>query len=292
MFIINIELYKIFVIVAEEKSLEKASIILHISQQSLTKNIKNLENSLKLKLFKKTSKGLKLTDIGNELYKKLKNPIKEIMLIDNEYSSMKSINIGSHTCIFHKIFDTCIHQFNLEFPKVNLITKSLDTNEMLQMLSNKELDIVFSKKVDSLNLPNLQFIKLGYLNDIFIAKKDSEFYTKLLTIDDLKNTLIYTPNSNSQTVIRLLNLLNIKDLNIKCSTYNNILGLVNSNPSVGIVTKEYLQEDFLKKHNLIEVDTALKLEPIEFGIYLNDNRFKELNNLVQIIKSHFFFKDF
>ena len=281
MFIINIELYKIFVIVAEEKSLEKASIILHISQQSLTKNIKNLENSLKLKLFRKTSKGLKLTDIGNELYKKLKNPIKDIMLIDNEYSSMKSINIGSHTCIMHKIFDTCIHQFNLEY-----------TNEMLQMLSNKELDIVFSKKVDTLDLPNLQFIKLGYLNDIFIAKEDSEFYTKLLTIDDLKSTLIYAPNSNSQTVIRLLNLLNVKDLNIKCSNYNSILGLVNSNPSVGIVTKEYLQEDFLKKHHLIEVDTSLKLEPIEFGVYLNDNRFKELNNLVQIIKSHFFFKDF
>ena len=33
----------------------------------------------------------------------------------------------------------------------------------------------------------------------------------------------------------------------------------------------------MKKHNLVEVNTNFNYEKIPFGIYLNDNKFKELN---------------
>ena len=40
---INLELYKIFVIVAKEKNITRASEKLNISQPAVTKHIKNLE---------------------------------------------------------------------------------------------------------------------------------------------------------------------------------------------------------------------------------------------------------
>lgn len=43
----------------------------------------------------------------------------------------------------------------------------------------------------------------------------------------------------------------------------------------------------MKKHNLVEVNTNFNYEKIPFGIYLNDNKFKELNNLFKIIKNEF-----
>ena len=43
---INLELYRIFKIVADQENLSKASEILHISQPAVTKHIKNLENQL------------------------------------------------------------------------------------------------------------------------------------------------------------------------------------------------------------------------------------------------------
>ena len=43
---IDFELYRIFVIVAEEENITKASERLNISQPALTKQIKNLENQL------------------------------------------------------------------------------------------------------------------------------------------------------------------------------------------------------------------------------------------------------
>lgn len=44
---IDFELYRIFIVVADEKSLTKASGVLHISQPAVTKRIKNLEEMLK-----------------------------------------------------------------------------------------------------------------------------------------------------------------------------------------------------------------------------------------------------
>ena len=43
---VNLELYKIFALVAREKNITKASEILHISQPAVTNHIKNLESDL------------------------------------------------------------------------------------------------------------------------------------------------------------------------------------------------------------------------------------------------------
>ena len=50
--------YRIFVAVAEEENITKASDKLNISQPAITKQIKNLENQLSVKLFERKNKGV------------------------------------------------------------------------------------------------------------------------------------------------------------------------------------------------------------------------------------------
>lgn len=289
---VSLELYRVFIIVANEKNITKASNILKMSSSIVIKQIKDLEKILRIKLFKKTSKGLFLTEIGNELYEKLKGPINEILNIDNQFSSLKNINIGSHDNLKSKIFGKCINKFYLEHSNVNLNFINEETDEMLEMLSNNELDIMFSKKIDNLNYSNINFLKLGYINDIFIANKKFNLYKKYLSIDDIKKQIIFIPKTSSQTFDRFTNLIDINELNLKSSSYDVILESVNSIFSIGFLTKEYIDEKAFKNYNLVELKTELNLPPIEFGLYLNNNRFKELNDFIRIIKTHFFFKDF
>ena len=49
---VNLELYKIFVVVANELNITKASEKLNISQPAVTKHIKNLENIMHNKTYK------------------------------------------------------------------------------------------------------------------------------------------------------------------------------------------------------------------------------------------------
>ena len=83
---INLELYRIFLVVAETRNITKASEILNISQPAVTKHIKNLEDQIGNPLFIRTKKGVKLNEYGE------KKIIKELLKLglvllwqDNSY---------------------------------------------------------------------------------------------------------------------------------------------------------------------------------------------------------------
>lgn len=285
---INLELYKIFVIVGNELNITKASKKLNISQPAITKHIKNLEKTLGTTLFKRNSKGLAFTEKGEDLYNKLKDPINKIIEIDNQFNKNINIIIGSHNHLLNIFFNKSINEFCLKYPNVNLDLRCLETEIMLEMLKNKELDIVFSKKVDNFKANNIQYLHLGYLNDIFIANKNSCFADKVLNQKDLQNTTIYIPRKYAQTVTRLIKLAdNNQILDLKNSSYNTILELVGKREVVGFITKEYISDKDLEKHNLMELKTNFKLEPVSFGIYCNIDKSKELKNLIKIIKENY-----
>ena len=289
---VNFELYKMFVILADEKDLFKASNVLHMSPSSIQKYITNLEQVLQSQLFVRDNVIFNLTDIGLDLYKKLKKPINEIIDIDTAINSIKNIDVGSNSLLLNKVFEKCISQFYFKYPKVNLNINKYETFEMLEMLSNGILNIVFSKKVSNLSHSNLQFLKLGYLHDIFVANSDSDFKNKVLDTNDFTNQIIFIPRSDSQIVNNLSNLVNIDNLNLKYTSYKNILKLISSDSGIALVTKEFLNNSAYRKYNLVELNTNFVLEPVEFGVYLNNDSFKELADFVQILKSHFFFKEF
>lgn len=67
---IDFELYRIFVEVAKEGNITKASEKLNVSQPAITKQIKNLEEQLSMKLLERKSKGVELTIDGKNYMKK------------------------------------------------------------------------------------------------------------------------------------------------------------------------------------------------------------------------------
>lgn len=284
---IDFELYRIFVAVAEEENITRASNKLNISQPAITKQIKNLENQLSVKLFERKSKGVALTSEGKDLYKKLKNPIEELNRIDGQVGKERFINIGTHNHMGSCIFGNVINEYCLKYPNVNLNLICEKTAEMMKKLKNKELDIVFSKRDNTDILDGIEYIKLGYLHDVIIASKESAFATQKLTLENIENQIIYTPRSYAQAVARIKELTPSKNLKLKNSSYKTILELASSGKALGLITREYIDKKDYKKFNLVEVKTSMELGEIEFGIYITSNKFKELNNLIKLIKEYF-----
>lgn len=281
---VNLELYRIFVVVANELNITKASEKLHISQPAVTKHIKNLEGIIGTTLFKRSNKGLVLTEEGTALYEELQDPINDIIKIDSKISKNKNVNVGSHNHLLNIIFGECINKFYLEYPNINLNLKCLETDKMLEMLANKELDIVFSKKVENLKLKGIKYLHIGYLNDVFIANNNSSFASRIVSKKELENAIIYVPRTYAQTVIRLKELLN--NGHLKNSSYSTILELTSKSETIGLITREYIDDAEFERYNLTELDTELKLEPIEFGIYFTEDRKNEVNLLIKIIKEN------
>lgn len=61
-------LLKVFVVVAKKGNISQAAIELDCAQSNVTSRIKQLEKNLKIKLFNRVSKGVKLTYEGEKLY--------------------------------------------------------------------------------------------------------------------------------------------------------------------------------------------------------------------------------
>lgn len=285
---IDFELYRIFVEVAKERNITKASEKLNVSQPAITKQIKNLEEQLSMKLLERKSKGVELTLEGKKLYEKIKKPIEELNTIDRQVCKEKVINIGTHNHIGSCILGKALNKYYLKYPNVNLNLVCEETSEMMKKLQNEELDIVFSKKDNTEILNGIEYTKLGYLHDVIIASKNSDFANKEVTLDNIGTQIIYTPRTYSQALKRLEMLSLGKKLNLKNSSYNTILELTGLGKALGLITREYVDENDYKKFNLVEVKTTLKLGEIEFGIYTNSNKSTELNDLIKMIKEDFF----
>jgi len=67
----NLSLLYDFYIVAKSKSFSRAAENYNVSQPSLSRNVKLLEDTMKMKLVNRNNKGIELTNDGEELYKQL-----------------------------------------------------------------------------------------------------------------------------------------------------------------------------------------------------------------------------
>ena len=288
---VNLELYKIFVIVAKEQNITKASEKLNLTQPAVTKHMKNLENLLKTKLFIRSNHGIKLTKQGMELYEEIKNSVEVLINVENKYLKMRDINLGIHSTILNKIFSDCMSEYYIKNTNSKINVLNEENEQMLLSLKNGELDIIFSKKIYTKSHDkHIKFIKLGEWNEVLIANQNYKRKNKLVTFEELKNTTIYMPKKTSETAHNFFQSLNSKyeDFkDIKHATYKTITEIIKNNDGIGLVTKEFVEEE-IKKHNLCILNTEFHIRPIEFGIYINrERKFKELNKFVEIIENHF-----
>lgn len=288
---VNLELYKIFLTVANEKNITKASIKLNLTQPAVTKHIKNLENMLQVKLLRRSNHGVILTKEGQSLYQDIKEATNLLINIESKYCGIRDINLGIHSTILNTIFSECISEYYIKQNKSKINVINHENEQMISELKNKELDIIFSKKIKAKNhSKNIKFLKLGYWNDILIASGDSKWKNKKVTLKDIKNATIYMPRQTSETSRNFLESVNCKyeDLkNIKNITYKTIAEVMKNNKGIGLVTKEFVSEEIIK-NNLCILDIEFTINPIEFGIYINnDNKFDNLNMFIQIIKNRF-----
>ncbi len=284
---IDLELYKIFKMVANEENITKASEKLNISQPAVTKHIKNLEKQLNIKLFERSNRGLKLTDIGKKIYNEINAPVDILEKIENKYGNIKCINLGTHITVFNKVLGENLAKYCKKYPDIKINIDRSDLSEQFAKLEKQELDIIVSKKDKDYANDNIKFIKITEVHDILIINSKYNNYKEKLTIDDLKSKTIYMPRKSSITTknffesIKGLSTNNIKTNNIN---YRTILEMLKYDSNIALVTKEIIEEELDSKiYN--QLNTTFKINPLEYGIYVNiNNKFKELNRFVKELK--------
>ena len=90
----NLNLYHIFVTVARCKNISGAARALYISQPAISKAISRLEQNLNTTLFLRSSRGVKLTEAGEILYRQVESAFLAINQGEQQLKKMQELGIG------------------------------------------------------------------------------------------------------------------------------------------------------------------------------------------------------
>lgn len=285
---INFELYKIFFVVANNKSISKGAEKLLISQPAVTQAIKNLEGQLGVTLFIRTKKGILLTTEGEELYNYIKEGMNYFINGTNKLLKLKNleagtIKIGASTSITENLLMPYIKEFHRLYPKVEIKIINELTDNLLKELRNGNIDIVigsesFKKSKD------LIFIPIKDIQYIFVSNKK-----ETLTLEEiLQNKLILQASpSVSRSVFNKF----ISDNNLCCNitmevvSHKLVVEFVKNKMGIGYVVKDYVRQQ-LRHKELYEVKVSTRLPKRKIGYILRDGFTPShaVKELVKIIK--------
>lgn len=91
---LNLEYLRIFYAVARHKSISRAAAELHLSQPTVTKELRRLEEQLGFHLFLRHSRGVRLTHEGEYLLRQLEPGMKSLLKTEAEAEKMRNLDGG------------------------------------------------------------------------------------------------------------------------------------------------------------------------------------------------------
>ena len=162
-----------FLVLAEEQSISRAAQRLFVTQQSMSEQMKRLEQIYGAKLFIRRPR-FQLTAAGEALL----SAARQIRILEQgltvqlhniQEKGGGQLRIGIHATRARMFLPQAVEQFYRVFPNVELIFFHDDTRDFEQMLLNGDLDLFFG--VDAAPFPEFETISLAEEPIYLIASK-------------------------------------------------------------------------------------------------------------------------
>lgn len=186
----EIRVLNYFVETARQKSMTKAARKLHVTQPTLSKQLKDLENELGQKLFTRSNYNINLTPEGEILYKRA---IDILTIVDKTAAEFKSMNdfnggdlhIGCAESYGITIIAKVLKSLTKKYPNIKFHLYSGNFQTVTEKLNNGLLD--FSIIVQTADTAAFNSLRLPYMNTWgILMPKDSYLADKAtLSVKDI-----------------------------------------------------------------------------------------------------------
>lgn len=135
-----------FIEVARHKSFTKAAQALHITQPSISKMVKILEEELEVTLFNRTAKQAELTDAGKAVLRQAQQIVHSVQNLTSELSDVINIKkgniiIGLPPMVGVSFFPSVIGDFNHLYPQVTQKLIEVGSKQVEHGVEDGSLDI-------------------------------------------------------------------------------------------------------------------------------------------------------
>lgn len=235
---------KYFVMVARTLNFSDASRRLYITQGTLSQQIQQLEGEIGAQLFERTKHSVILTEAGEELLPLAIKTIEDSEVCANRMRDLKGALVGTlrigTTSSFSALLTDTVNKFISEHPGVKLEILSGAATDLIEMLRDKELDLVLAFK-PSMAYDELESELLFKNNLSAVMRKDHPLASRtVLTMEDLENRRLVLPGKGLQArraFDRYLGLDTRKlNVTVEVNDPNLIMDIVQSTNLISVVS--------------------------------------------------------
>lgn len=195
-----------FLAVAETLSFARAAESLHVTQPAVTQQIHSLEKELNVKLFKRTTRSVKITKEGSIFYNdaqhivalserakaKFKNPYEQDIRI-------LSLGCHSHTQLF--LLPSLLQQLKEQCPNVHPRLQVIPFQHLYRLLDEDDLDAIIGFREPDSKKISAQYRELSKIPIVCVCSLEHPLSQRQsVTMKDLKNEkLILLDPAKAQT---------------------------------------------------------------------------------------------
>jgi len=265
-----------FATVASHLNITKAAQALRMSQPSLSKLLKGLEEDYKVTLFIRTGKGIELTDEGVEFLKHIEPILAQVETLEKRFSNSSeskqapALRVGGTYGLSSSILSSLLTLFKKRYSDVEVVLRSNEAAILERMILKGQLDIALTSILPRSPELTVEFC-LPLKLVTFAAKGYPIPGEKQLSLADLEKIPLIIRNDASKRGVTETLLLKLRSLGyrpnivMRCESPEAIKTAVSKKLGVGI-----LYQDVLKDMNARGLFKQLRVSglPIEGKAYI------------------------
>lgn len=194
----DIRIMEYYLAIIREGNISAAAEALHVSQPALSRQVKDLEDELGVRLFDRGSRKITLTEEGMILRRRAEEIVRLMQITESEIGQIHNmisgeIHIGAGESLAFRYISEIAGDIHRSYPDVRFYITSGDTTDLMEQLNTGLLDAVliyndYDKELYQ-GIPLPQEDRLG----ILVRKDDPLAHKEKISISELKNLPLIIP---------------------------------------------------------------------------------------------------
>ncbi len=271
----NLNLYYTFYTVAKCGNISAAANQLFISQPAISKSIAKLETNLDVKLFRRSSRGVSLTQEGELLYRQVEEAFRAISLGEEAIKTavelgIGRLSIGVSTTLCRYVLLPYLKTFAKEYPNIQVSIRCQSSYETIKALEDGSIDIGLIGETGRIG--NLLFHPIAEIEDIFIA---TDAYMETLQRKEgyssknplaLANLILPDQDNLSRRYVDRYLDPSLVDENrlIEVSTMDLVIEFAKNGLGIGCVIGDFVKKE-LQNKELVRIQTDIVFPKRKIG---------------------------
>lgn len=264
---INLELYKTFYYITEYGSITAAAEKMCVSQPAVSQSVRQLEQSLGVRLFVRNPKGIILTQEGEVLsgyvkrgYECIRAGEKEVLKMLDFESGEVRIGASDMTLKFYLL--PYLEKFHDMHPKIKVTVTNGPTPETLKYLESGKIDFGIVSTPFTVK-QEYDVYDVKDIEDIFVAGSDwADYSGRTISYKEISHMPLICLEKNTSTRKYIDGYMKSKQIvlepEFELATSDMIVQFARRNLGIGCVVSEFA-DDCIKSGELFELSLAERI---------------------------------